>query len=349
MSSIGPYYLLPLLVSFGFAYLFVPVCRWVSLRLGVLDRPGAHKSHDDATPLLGGIGVFCAVWATVAVLVIQSWMYFGQQLRGLLLGSTLILVMGLVDDVTDLEPFVKFSVQVGATVVLILHGVSLSLFVGPNIFTYVLTAVWIVGITNSFNLLDNMDGLAAGVGAICAFIFAINSYRQGDPETLFLSVVMGGALVAFLRFNFEPAVVFLGDAGSGFIGFFLSGLSVAANYLETSQLQQLPIITPMLIFSVPLFDTFSVMAIRILEGRSIWDADNRHFSHRLVRLGLSRRAAVLLIYLLSFTVGSLAILLGSVQLNDALLLLVHAVAIFAVIVILEYASVVGEDRSSGEP
>jgi UDP-GlcNAc:undecaprenyl-phosphate GlcNAc-1-phosphate transferase len=196
----------------------------------------------------------------------------------------------------------------------------------------------VVGITNSFNFLDNMDGLASGVGAICAFIFAINSYRQGDPQTLYLSLILGGALVAFLRFNFDPAVIFLGDAGSGSIGFFLSGLSVAANYLETSQLQQLPVLTPLLVFSVPLFDTFSVMTIRILEGRSIWDADNRHFSHRLVQLGLSRRSAVLLIYLLTFTVGSLAILLGRVQLNDALLLLVHAVAIFTSIVILEYAS-----------
>lgn len=334
----GRYFLLALLISFGFCYLLVPVCRWASRWSGSLDRPGEHKSHEEPTPLFGGVAVFMAVWLTVYTLVYWVELEFGIQLQGLFLGSIIILVMGLVDDLTDLKPFAKFVVQVGAALVLVLHDVALSLFIGPNLITQVLTVVWVVGITNSFNFLDNMDGLASGVAAICAFIFAVNSYRQGDPQTLYLSLILGGALVSFLRFNFDPAVIFLGDAGSGFIGFFLSGLSVAANYLETSQLQQLPIITPLLVFSVPLFDTFSVMTIRILEGRSIWDADNRHFSHRLVKLGLSRRAAVLLIYLLTFTVGSLAILLGRVQLNDALLLLVHAVAIFTIIVILEYAS-----------
>jgi UDP-GlcNAc:undecaprenyl-phosphate GlcNAc-1-phosphate transferase len=294
------------------------------------------------------VAVFLAVWFTVYGMVYQSWIHFGIQLQGLFLGSAIILVMGLIDDVTELTPFVKFVVQVGAALVLVLHDVVLSLFIGSNFFTQLLTVLWVVGITNSFNFLDNMDGLASGVAAICAFIFAINSYRQGDPQTLFLSLVLGGSLIAFLRFNFDPAVIFLGDAGSGFIGFYLAALSVAANYLETSQLQQLPIITPLLVFSVPLFDTFSVMTIRILEGRSIWDADNRHFSHRLVELGLSRRAAVLLIYLLTFTVGSLAILLGRVQLNDALLLLVHVVAIFTIIVILEYASLSGIRTNSGQ-
>lgn len=336
-------YLLPFLVSFGLCYLLVPVFRIISSRFEILDRPGAHKSHESPTPLLGGLAVFVGVWGTLLVLLYQSWLEWGMQLQGLILGSSIILVLGLVDDLTQLTPFVKFVVQIGATIVLILHGVRLSLFVGPNFFTYLLTAIWIVGITNSFNLLDNMDGLASGVAAICALIFAVNSFRQGDPQTVILSVIMAGALIAFLRFNFQPAEIFLGDAGSGFIGFYLSGLSVAANYLEMSELQQLPIITPILIFSVPIFDTFSVMTIRIFEGRSVWDADNRHFSHRLVSLGLSPKAAVLLIYLLTFTVGSLALLLARVTLNDALLLLLHAAAIFTVIVILEYASLNGQN------
>jgi UDP-GlcNAc:undecaprenyl-phosphate GlcNAc-1-phosphate transferase len=341
-------YGLALLMGFGICYGLVPLCQFVSRRSDVVDRPREHKTHDSPTALFGGVAVFVAVWSALLFLVGQSFFTWGAELRGLLIGSSIVLVLGLIDDSRDISPLVKFIGQLLATIVVIYHGVAISLFVGPGLLTYTLTALWIVGITNSFNLLDNMDGLTCGVATICCFIFAVSSFRQGDPHTVVMSLTMGGALIAFLRFNFEPAEIFLGDAGSGFIGFYLAVLSVAANYLETSELQQLPIITPILIFSVPIFDTFSVMAIRILEGRSIWDADNRHFSHRLVSLGLSRRDAVLVIYLVTFTVGVLALLLARVNLFDAILLLVHAMAIFAIIVILEYASLTenSEDDST---
>ncbi len=198
------------------------------------------------------------------------------------------------------------------------------------------TLLWIVGVTNSFNLLDNMDGLTAGVGAICALIFSLIAYRQSDPYTLLVSLTIMGSLLGFLRFNFAPASIFLGDSGSEVVGFLLACLAVSANYIENSQLQQLPIITPLLVFGVPLFDTFSVMVIRWVEGRPFWDPDNRHFSHRLVALGMSRRAAVLMVYLVTLTVGSLAILLSRVDLADAVLLLIDGMAIFGIIVLLEY-------------
>ncbi|MFB6345008.1 MAG: glycosyltransferase family 4 protein [bacterium] len=337
-------YLMPAIVSFGLAYVLIPLFRELSLYLDFQDRPGEHKSHEEATPLLGGVAVFLAVWGALFFVLLQGWFQVGTQVRGVFLGSLLILLMGLLDDAYHLSAFVKFLVQVGAALILLLYGVSVTLFIGPNIFTGLITILWVVGITNSFNLLDNMDGLAPGVAAISALIFSIISLRQGDLETFFLSITLAGALAAFLRFNFHPAEIFLGDAGSGFLGFYLSALAVAANYIEHSQLPHLPIISPLLIFSVPLFDTFSVMAIRVMEGRSVWDADNRHFSHRLVNLGLSEKTAVLVIYFLTFTVGSLAILMGSVGLNDSLLILTHAIAIFALIILLEYASAAGDNN-----
>lgn len=335
-------YMFPALVSFGLAYALVPLCRRISLSVDWMDRPGEHKAHAEPTPLLGGLATFLAVWLTLVTILYQGWLQLGTQLKGIFLGSSLILLMGLADDKFGLPPIVKFLTQVGSALVLLVYGVSVTLFLGSNFITALITVLWVVGITNSFNLLDNMDGLAPGVAAISALIFGIISIRQGDLETFFLSMTLFGALLAFLRFNFHPAEIFLGDAGSGFLGFFLSALAVAANYIEHSQLPHLPIISPLLIFSVPLFDTFSVMAIRVMEGRSIWDADNRHFSHRLVNLGLSEPAAVLVIYFLTFTVGSLAILLGRVGLYDGALLLLHAVAIFALIILLEYASAAKE-------
>ncbi|MGM0381822.1 MAG: MraY family glycosyltransferase, partial [bacterium] len=169
--------------------------------------------------------------------------------------------------------------------------------------------------------------------------------KKKDTTKKKYSVVLLGCLVAFLRFNFEPAEIFMGDAGSCFLGFFLGSLAVSANYLVDAQFQHLPILTPLLIFAVPLYDTFSVMAIRLIKGHPIWQADNRHFSHRLVALGLTRRSAVLLIYLITFTSGILAVLLPRLNRTDALLLLVHGAAIFAIILLLEYASAARENTA----
>lgn len=303
----------------------------------MLDHPGGHKSHEEATPLLGGGAIFAGLWATVGLLVYLRLIDWSLPVQGIFIGSLLIFVMGLVDDARGLPAGTKFIVQVGAAVVVVLHGGVISLFLGTNALTIGITILWIVGITNSFNLLDNMDGLMAGVASICCMIFGLIAFRQGDYQALLLSTALLGSLLAFLRFNFEPAEIFMGDAGSGMIGFFLGCLSVYAEYLSTTRLQHLPIITPILIFSVPLYDTFSVMFIRLLEGRSIWDADNKHFSHRLVSLGLTRRAAVMLIYLVTFTVAIQATFLTTVVLKDAVLMLIHTVAIFGIIIILEYA------------
>ncbi len=325
-------------IGFGLCYLLVPLCKYFSWKMDLLDVPGGHKVHEEATPLLGGLAVFIALWLTLGAFAWKNLFTWDRELQGILIGSCLIFLMGLIDDLWDLSPMAKFFVQVGAALVVILHGVSVSLFMGQNFITIGITVLWIVGITNSFNMLDNMDGLTTGVAAICCLIFSIVAFRQRDFQTVYLTTTMLGALIAFLRFNFTPSELFLGDAGSGFIGFFLATISVAANYLEHTQLRHLPIITPLLIFSLPLFDTFSVMAIRLMEGRPVWDADNCHFSHRLVKLGLNRSAAVLVIYLVTFTVGILATLLTRVNRADAILLLLHAAAIFAIIILLEYSS-----------
>jgi UDP-GlcNAc:undecaprenyl-phosphate GlcNAc-1-phosphate transferase len=330
-------FLLTFGISFFLCFFLVPPCVWISRLSNMMDRPGGHKSHEEATPLLGGVAIFMTTWITMVSIWSMGWIQWSAPVQGIFLGSTIVFLMGLVDDAQGLPASTKFIVQVGAALVVILHGGVVSLFMGTNILTVTITLLWIVGITNSFNLLDNMDGLTAGVAAICSGVFALIAFRQSDVQTLLLATVMMGTLLGFLRFNFDPAEVFMGDAGSGFIGFFLGCMAVYAEYLTQTRLRHLPIITPILIFSVPLFDTFSVMAIRVMEGRSIWDADNKHFSHRLVSLGLTRRAAVLLIYLVTFTVAILATFLTRVTRLDAVLLLIHAVAIFAVIILLEYA------------
>lgn len=329
------------ILSFGLCYLFIPICVYISRFTDLIDQPGdseSHKSHLQPTPLLGGLAVFGSIWLSFAFLTYIGALNWSPDLTGIFIGSTLIFLMGLADDIFGLLPATKLFIQVGAAIILVLHGVSVSLFMGGNLITVGITIIWVVGLTNSLNLLDNMDGLTGGIAAICALVFSIITFRQGDWQTLYISVVLMGSLIAFLRFNFEPAEIFLGDAGSCFLGFFLASLSVSADYLVQSRLEHLPVITPLLIFAVPLYDTFSVMAIRLIKGHPIWEADNRHFSHRLVSLGLTRRSAVLLIYLVTFTTGILATLLPRVNRADALLLLLHGGAIFAIILFLEYTS-----------
>ncbi len=324
-------------LSFGLCYVLTPLCVYISKLFNLFDKPGGHKSHSNPTPLMGGVAIYISVWSIIFALLATDFLIWNSALQGIFIGATIIFIMGLVDDLKGLPPFAKFVVQVGAAVIVVLHGTVASLFIGYHIITIIITILWIVGISNSFNLLDNMDGLTAGVAAICCLIFSIIGYRQQDYVTVYMAVTMLGALVAFLRFNFAPAELFMGDAGSGFIGFFMATLAVSANYLQHTQLNHLPIITPLLIFAVPIFDTFSVMVIRILEGRSVWEADNKHFSHRLVSLGLSRRSAVLVIYLVTFSIGILATMLTRVNRADAILLLIHGASIFVIIVLLEFA------------
>jgi UDP-GlcNAc:undecaprenyl-phosphate GlcNAc-1-phosphate transferase len=200
--------------------------------------------------------------------------------------------------------------------------------------------VWIVGITNAFNLLDNMDGLSAGVAAICAAAFYFVALDQGSPLVALLSAATAGAAVGFLLHNLHPARIFLGDTGSLLLGFMVAAISVQGVYLGASRLTHLPIITPILILGVPLFDTFSVMAIRIAEGRSIFAADKRHFSHRLVDLGMSHRQAVVLVWLVTIATAMPATLLSGLFLHEALTLLAQEAILFLIIVLLMRAGAV---------
>jgi len=221
--------------------------------------------------------------------------------------------------------------------ILVLYGIRISVFI-PNIYiSSIITILWVVGITNSFNLLDNMDGLSAGVASISSFMFFFVYGSQGLTDLNFLMVILIGSLIGFLRYNFYPARIIMGDAGSLFVGFIIGGTAAIGSYLKGSLLTRLPVITPLLILGVPIFDTLSVIYIRMKQRRSIFSADKSHFSHRLVILGMTQKQAVLFIYLVSFCVGINSILLPRVTRVDALVILIQVLAIFAIIVLLMIA------------
>ena len=210
-----------------------------------------------------------------------------------------------------------------------------------------LLVLWIVGVTNSINLMDNMDGLCAGVSAISLFFFSLVTYQLGQQTFMILSMLaLLGAVLGFLWHNFNPARIFMGDAGSMFIGFTLACLIVFSTfYTSQSETTILAIAMPPIILAVPLFDTLTVIAIRIKRGLLIYQADKNHFSHRLVALGMSHRNAVLLIYLVTLCTGIGALLLHQLNFFGGLIVLIQVAIILGVILLLERAAKIRNESS----
>lgn len=343
-------------VVFAAAFLIslasTPLARRIAFALGIVDKPNPRKVHAVPTPMMGGLAVLCGFLAGLATANRLGLLHptLTPQVTGIVAGVALMFVIGLVDDKRGVSPRNKLLGQFIAACVLVWFEVRLAIFIRDNVVTTLITMLWIVGITNSFNLLDNMNGLSAGVGFIAACAFGWVAYQQYDSQVMLMAGALAGALLGFLPYNFPRARIFLGDAGSMLIGFTLAALSVQGIYLAQSKLTHLPVITPILILGVPLFDTLSVMTIRVSRGISIFTADKNHFSHRLVDLGMTQKQAVLLIYLVAVAVAIPATLLSRVTRAEAILLLLQELLLFGIIVALMRVGMVREAaREKGLP
>jgi UDP-GlcNAc:undecaprenyl-phosphate/decaprenyl-phosphate GlcNAc-1-phosphate transferase len=328
----------------------VPLVRAYARWQGVLDYPDARKVHRTATPLLGG----AAVYAAFAVTVLYNFS-FSRGLKGVAVGATLVVALGLLDDALNLPAPLKLFGQVGAAGVALAYGVTLSVvpywipgFVWANV---LLTVLWFVTVTNAVQFLDGMDGLAAGLGVVAALFFGLTALQTNQKYLMYLSAALAGACLGFLPYNFRPgrgALIFLGDGGSSFIGFTLAGLAVMGEWARDNPVVAL--LTPTLILGVPLFDIAFVGLRRITSGKvhslSGWLAytGKDHLHHRFAELGLTQTQSVLLILFLSLTLGLSAILLKDAQAHEAALLLLQAVCVLAVVVVLE---TVGRGRPAG--
>lgn len=345
------------LVSYALSVNLVPWVRTNAVRLGLLDLPGARKVHRVPTPLGGGIAVFVATNVPIVGGLVVAWLLrdgapdwvpalLARHLPGLLSKASSVLVivgggvvlfaLGLVDDRTGLGPRIKLAVQVAVALSVALLGVRVSLFVEAPWFGVLVTVGWVVLVTNSFNLLDNMDGLTSGVALIAALLFFWVAVQTGQWFVACYLLVLAGATAGFLRHNFPPATIFLGDAGSLFIGYQISILTVVSTFYE-SRYTVFPVALPILILAVPLFDTASVVWIRWREGRPIFVGDKKHLSHRFVEAGMSPTEAVLVIYLLTLAAGIGAVILYRTDTIGAGLLLLQLLVLLAVVGLLERA------------
>src|SRR5215468_3480781 len=296
-------------LSFFFALYWTPLMRKAALQLGIVDKPdGRLKKHEDATPYLGGLAVFIAFLFTVGVLT-----DFGPEILGLLLSGSIALLVGLLDDFGAMTPTQKLLGQTLAAVVLVRSGTYIKLEFLPIWIAVPLTVLWILAVTNALNIIDILDGLAAGVSAIAALSIVIANLMSGRYAVAFLSVVLAGAILGFLRYNFHPAKIYLGDAGSLFIGFMLAALSMNAGYTRANLLA---VLSPILILGIPLFDLTLVMWIRWRSGMPVMKGSPDHFALRLRRL-LSIRETAVTTYIIGGLLSGVALLMTQVTLEWA--------------------------------
>jgi UDP-GlcNAc:undecaprenyl-phosphate/decaprenyl-phosphate GlcNAc-1-phosphate transferase len=310
------------LSAFAAAATATPAVRALARRFGAVAMPKADRWHSKPTAMMGGIAVFVAVMGTVMIFVPHT-----RATLTVAAASSLLFVVGLIDDFLHIRPSQKLIGQIIGAAIVLYFGLVLPWTDSPTL-NILVTLIWLIGITNAVNMLDNMDGLAAGTAAIAAGFLAINFYLNHQLNEAVMLGSFASALLGFLIYNHNPASIFMGDCGSMFIGFFLSSsalLSSSGGGRSRSVLAVLAV--PVLVLCVPIFDTTFVTLMRKLAGRSASQGGRDHTSHRLVALGLSERHAVWMMYALAFTAGSLALLARRASLDVSLV----AIAAFTIV------------------
>jgi UDP-GlcNAc:undecaprenyl-phosphate/decaprenyl-phosphate GlcNAc-1-phosphate transferase len=291
--------------ALGAAALLTPVLRSVALRSGWVDRPGARKSHRVATPLLGGVAIYAAVILAMALL---PGSYAIRELGGLLVGASVVSLCGLWDDRRPLGPATKVVVQALAATFLMVTGVHVALPV-PMLANLALTLLWVVGVTNALNLLDNVDGLAGGIASIAAFFFLVLAVLNGQYLVGSLAAALVGACLGFLLYNFNPATIFMGDSGSLFLGFLLAGVGIKLRFPDN--VSRVTWLVPILVLGVALLDTALVCVTRWQRGvNPLTTPGLDHLSHRLIVVGLTPRGAVGVLYGAAVVLGIAAVVVS---------------------------------------
>jgi UDP-GlcNAc:undecaprenyl-phosphate GlcNAc-1-phosphate transferase len=325
-------YLAAFLSAFFTAYLALPYWKKWCLKTGLVDDPGHRKIHDQPMPLAGGVTVMSGLAVPAAIALIALWLgrQFGLRIPPLdstttpllsygvhrrstefiaiLFGAIGMLLVGLWDDKKESRPAVKFLAQFAVAALVAASGARITLFVHSTLFSFVITILWILTVINAFNFMDNMNGLCGGLGAIGAFYFGLSAALAPKPQYLvaLIAFLVCGALAGFLPHNFPRAKSFLGDSGSHLVGYLLAVLAILPHFYTAQNPHSLAVLTPLLILAMPLGDLVWVVILRWRLGKPFYVGDNNHLSHRLVRMGLSRTRAVLLIWLLAIALGALA-------------------------------------------
>jgi UDP-GlcNAc:undecaprenyl-phosphate GlcNAc-1-phosphate transferase len=351
-----------LISAFWMSFLMTGLMRVIAPKIGLIDKPAARKVHVVPTPLGGGIGIWCGVVIPLVIFQIlikiwqtapPDWFPFelsehikgaasrAWELWGIIAAATVLSITGLLDDIRPLSWRLRMLIQFGVSIAIVASGVRATIFVSNPWVGGVVSVLWFVVLVNSFNFLDNMDGLSGGIALIVSMIFAVMMItKPGDPRWFvgFFFLIVSGSLIGFLCHNWSPARIFMGDAGSYFLGFSIASMTLLGTFYTKDDRHQHVILAPLCVLAVPLYDICSVVLIRLAEGRSPFQPDKKHFSHRLVALGLTKVQAVLTVQLTTLTTGLLGLTLYAVNTWNAALVIITCVGcILLLIAILEAA------------
>ncbi len=298
-----------------------PLVRYAALQLGILDQPSARKIHRAPVPLMGGAAIYVAF---IAALTLWGERSYVNEVVGIFVGATLVSLVGALDDSRGVGSYFKLLFQVVAACILVFSGVQVRLFDG--FLDIILTLLWVVGVTNAFNLLDNMDGLSSGVATISAAFFTLLAAMSDQYLVGTLAAALCGACIGFLVYNWNPARVFMGDTGSLFLGFLLAAVGIKLRFPANTA--SITWMIPILVLALPVFDTSLVFISRLRRGKNpLTTAGKDHVSHRLALRTGSQREAVLLCYLITGGTGLASIFLTQANLQEALIVGLTALAL----------------------
>lgn len=316
-------------------YLATPWVRRLAIKLNAIDIPkDERRIHSQPIPRMGGFAIY--IGFLIGVLI--NFNNIGATEFGLLSGSTIIVVGGIIDDIKTIRPKYKLAFQLAAALCLIVSGLTIRLVTNPfaTVFPYInlgyfsipITIIWVIGITNAFNLIDGLDGLAAGIAFIACITMMVVAIINGRHDTILFTTILGGAILGFLPHNFNPASIFMGDTGSQLLGFLLAAISIDGSIKSATSLV---IAVPLLALGLPIYDTLFAMIRRKINGKPIMEGDKGHLHHRLLDLGLTQRQAVLIMYLIGAILGALAVIAMQLSSKKAYFLFASVVLIIFII------------------
>ncbi|MDS1029655.1 MraY family glycosyltransferase [Bacillota bacterium LX-D] len=297
------------LISLG----VTPLVKKLAYKIGATDAPDARKVHQSLMPRIGGLGIYLSF--TAVVLLTQE---LTTQIVGLLLGGTLIVLIGVVDDTFGLSPKLKLAGQIAAAFILVHFGYRVHFITYPfgegviflKQFSIPVTILWIIGVTNAINLIDGLDGLAAGTSAIAAVTMAVVAWIDGQILVTVLALILAASILGFLRYNFNPAQIFMGDSGSLFLGFNLGAMAILG---LTKGATIISVFIPIVILGIPIMDTLFAIIRRFYNGKPIFQPDKKHLHHCLLEIGLTHKQTVLVIYAIDLCLGGSAVLLSKLS------------------------------------
>ena len=323
--------MLAILIAFVVSFALTPVVKILAQKVGAMDVPGeARRVHDHPIPRMGGLAIFLGFIVSMLLFVDIT-----QEVRGILLGSIIIVITGVIDDIISLRAWTKFLIQILSAVIAVLHGVVINVVSNPNVFSnqeaivlgwvaIPLTVLWIVGITNSVNLIDGLDGLASGVSTISAMTMLVIAILVSEQQVAIVMAALAGACLGFMPYNKNPAKMFMGDTGSTFLGYILATYSIQGLFKYYAIVS---FAVPFLVLGLPIFDTAFAIVRRVARGQSPMTPDRGHIHHRMMDMGLNQKQTVAALYVVSSLLGLSAVVLTTSGELKAMLLLLTLAAV----------------------